>query len=202
MKHLVKTDADKLDELVRLARRLGATNAAIISAADIVIEDALAELCREPRCPNYGLSAGCPPHVAGPAGFRQLLKRFDRALTFKIDVPTAILFSEERSEVFKLLHEITVDLEQTAVRLGYSHSRGFAGGSCKMIFCRAQADCSELTGRGKCRQPGSARPSMSGFGINVSRLMAAAGWNLNVASRHAQPGKDKVATVCALLLLG
>ena len=143
-----------LDELTQLARRLGASGGAAISASEICIEDNLAKLCQDPQCENYGLSTGCPPHVPGPDGFREFQKNFQQAVVFKIDVPTEILLSSQRREIFQLLHEIAAGVEQAAVEMGYSQSRGFAGGSCKMLFCRDHADCRVLAEGDACRHPG------------------------------------------------
>ena len=59
--------------------------------------------------------------------------------------------------------------------MGYAESKAFAGGSCKKIFCREHAACRVLSGEGECRNPQYARPSMSGFGINVLKLLQKAG---------------------------
>ena len=70
---LQKAEPDlNLKELVRLARSLGASDAQIISSGAVVVENDLANLCREPQCENYGLSLSCPPHVSGPSGFAEL----------------------------------------------------------------------------------------------------------------------------------
>jgi predicted metal-binding protein len=63
-------EGEKADfnDLIELARWLGASDAAIISAQDISVEDDLAKLCLDLPCENYGLSGSCPPHVAGPSG--------------------------------------------------------------------------------------------------------------------------------------
>ncbi|MDH3957775.1 MAG: DUF2284 domain-containing protein, partial [Desulfobacteraceae bacterium] len=75
-----------LEKLTQLACQLGASDARAIYTTDISVEDDLANLCREPGCENYGLSASCPPYVAGPDGFRKLLNTFKYAVVFKIDV--------------------------------------------------------------------------------------------------------------------
>lgn len=79
-----------MEKLTQLACQLGVSDAKAILTTDISIEEDLANLCREPGCENYGLSASCPPHVAGPAGFRKLLNAFKHAIVIKIDVPPAI----------------------------------------------------------------------------------------------------------------
>ena len=200
------TDADPtprgLEALVSLARTLGATHAAVIPAEAIVVEDHLAALCRDPRCPNYGVSASCPPHVSGPAGFRDLLAGFRHALVFKIEVPGEILLSSERREVFRLLHEVAAGIETEAKRRGYTRSRAFAGGSCKGLFCPEESGCRVVEEGGDCRNPDRARPSMSGFGINVSSLMAAAGWPMNRMDPEGGGDAPDTGTVSGLILVG
>jgi predicted metal-binding protein len=195
-------DRERLSALIELACRLGAGSAEVISVADISIEDDLANLCKEPQCENYGQAAGCPPYVSGPSGFRELVRDFKKALVFKIDLPSEILFSSERRDIFRLLHEIAAGLEQAALQLGFRNAKGYAGGSCKRIFCQDHPMCRVLSEGGKCRHPDHARPSMSGFGINVSKLMEAAGWTMHRTLPGATPSKTTMSTVCGLVLLG
>ncbi len=192
---------EALNELTQLACRLGSSDATVISASDISVEDDLANLCQEPRCENYGLSASCPPHVTGPSGFRKLVKSFRYAVVFKIDVPLEILLSDQRQDIFQVLHTIAADVEQAAVKMGFAKAKAFAGGSCKKLFCRNHVGCKILTEGGKCRNPHRARPSMSGFGINVSRLVQAAGWNMDRVTDEPAPGKDATGTVSGLILI-
>ena len=192
----------RLKELIKLACRSGASGATAISTGDILVEDDLADLCREPRCESYGLSASCPSHVSGPTGFRDLLKKFKHAIVIKIDVPLEILLSSERSDIMRLLHEIVAGIEQAAVKTGYPSSKAFAGGSCKKIFCHDYEGCRVVTEGGECRNPRHARPSMSGFGINVSKLMQVAGWAMNMNTHKADPATVSTAPICGLILIG
>jgi len=192
---------EELNELTKLACSLGASDAAIISVSAISVEDNLAKLCQEPQCENYGLSASCPPHVAGPSGFRELKKKFQQAVVFKIDVPSEILLSSQRRDIFQLLHEIAADIEQAAIKMGYPNSKAFAGGSCKKLFCEDHIDCQVLADGGACRNPDRARPSMSGFGINVSKLLQAAGWQMDRITRDTDPDDVPRGTVSGLILV-
>jgi predicted metal-binding protein len=185
---------ENLRILIEEARKAGATDLASISARSIVVEDDLADRCRQPRCENYGLSKSCPPHVAGPSGLRERLKGFSRALFFRIDVPSESLFSSERRGLFQLLHEIAAGIENSAVEMGFPDAQAYAGGSCKKIFCDDRAECLALKG-GECRHPRFARPSMSGFGIHVARLYEQAGWKWRLAST------DETASICGLVLI-
>ncbi|RJR54419.1 MAG: DUF2284 domain-containing protein [Desulfobacteraceae bacterium] len=191
----------KLKMVMEEAKKAGATELAVLAAESIVAEDDLARKCREPRCENYGLSRSCPPHVAGPAAFRKLLEEYSHAVFFRIDVPSDVLYSSESREIFQLLYEVAAGIERSAVRMGFPAARAFAGGSCKKIFCRDQRECRALTGKGDCRNPAHARPSMSGFGINVAKLFQAAGWTMNIAARDSISKTDHSASVCGLVLI-
>ena len=168
----------KSNKLIAVAKQGGATDAVVVDTKQIVVDDALAGFCLEPRCENYGLSKSCPPHVSGPAGFRKLLEEFSQALFFKIDVPLDILYSSDKREIFQLLHEIAASTEHSAHEVGYTRAKAFAGGSCKNIFCGDHLHCRVLSGDGSCRHPDLARPSMSGFGINVTKLVESVGWTM------------------------
>ena len=194
-------NTQKLKALLQDAQHSGASEAKIISARDIVVDHHLADMCREPRCENYGLSKSCPPHVSGPTVFKQALEKFSQAVFFKIDVPSEILYSSERREVFQLLHEIASGIETSAVKMGFVDAQAYAGGSCKKIFCHDHGECLALSEKGKCRNPQHARPSMSGFGVNVAKLFKTAGWKMNWTAHDTDSTETPMANVCGLVLI-
>ncbi|MBU3952132.1 MAG: DUF2284 domain-containing protein, partial [Proteobacteria bacterium] len=168
----------KLERLLREAKSLGASDSAIISSKAILVKDDLAALCNGSHpCPNYGLAASCPPTVEGPVEFRKWQMQSDYSITVKIELPASVMFSDSRKGVMQLLHEIVAAVEQKAIEMGFGKSQAFAGGSCKELFCSDQENCCVVTENTPCRHMESARPSMSGFGIDVSRLMISSGWS-------------------------
>jgi predicted metal-binding protein len=191
----------KLRQLIEDAQKSGATELAIVSTGCIVVDNDLANRCREPRCENYGLSKSCPPHVSGPSVFRKTLEEFNQAIFFRIDVPSEILYSGERRELFQLLHEIAAGIEKSAVKMGFSGAQAYVGGSCKKIFCYEHRECLALAEKGECRNPGYARPSMSGFGINVARLFETVGWPMGATTKDAASITNEMASVCGLVLV-
>jgi predicted metal-binding protein len=201
-----RNDAE-LNRLIHDARQSGASGVKIVSAGEITVDPHLAERCREPRCRNYGLSKSCPPHVSGPAEFEKQLERTKQAIFFKIAVPAEILdtpdmlFSVESRELFQLLHQIAAVIEASAVRMGFTDAHAFAGGSCKNIFCHDHAECLALSDNGNCRHPQYARPSMSGFGINVAELYKACGWSMRWEALGPDSSTTRMANVCGLVLI-
>ena len=189
------------DRLTRLACRMGAGAAVVVPAAAVVVDDALAGFCLPPGCDNYGASANCPPHVAGPEGMRILLAGYRWTLVLKIELPAEILLSHQRIEVFQLLHQVAAAVESAARACGFLRARAFAGGCCKPLFCPDHPECRVLASGGACRHPDTARPSMSGFGIDVARLMEAAGWTLKRIAAATDAQEDAVGSVCAMVLV-
>jgi len=188
------------EELLDLAMSLGASDVAITSTDNIEVDSKLVSFCKNPRCENYGLSPSCPPHVSGPDGFRKLLKELAHVLVLRIVVPSSVLFSDERRELMALLHELVATVELAAIKNGLNKSKAFAGGSCKDLFCFAEDDCNVLSGGGDCRNPTRSRPSMSGFGVNVSKLLKSCGWESNIKVK--QSGDDPLSWVAGIVLLG
>lgn len=135
LSNTLKKKSPKIRDIVRKVYKLGVTEVAIIAAKKIIVDNNLAARCKEPRCENFGLSKSCPPYVSGPSVFKDLLEKLQQAIFFKIDVPSEILYSGERLEIFQLLHQITAGIEKEAIKMGYPNAQGYAGGSCKKIFC-------------------------------------------------------------------
>lgn len=192
---------EKLLPLIDDAKSLGATDSALIQAGSVVVEESLAEKCTNPKCINYGLSKSCPPHVAGPFAMRKQLESFSWAVFFKIEVPSDVLFSGQGIELFQLLHETAAGIEQRAVKKGFPRARAYAGNSCKKVFCADYLECRALSEDGRCRNPDRARPSMSGFGINVSKLYEAAGWQIKGVTYEKGSESIRMSSICGLVLI-
>lgn len=207
----IPTISDRLDpqfkRLIQNAQGAGASGAKIVSSGEIVINEALADLCRENQCGNYGLSKSCPPHVDGPVGLKRRLADFNWAAVFKIDVPSAMLvytvpnLSPEARAVFQLLHEVAASVESLANAIGFRGAQAFAGGSCKQVFCYRHPQCQALLETGKCRYPQLAKPSMSGFGIDVERLFESCGWKMNWVFTGRDVQATAMAAVCGMVLM-
>lgn len=192
---------EKLGQLQKEAIRLGATDAVVIASEDILTDETLAGFCNgEYVCPHYGLAASCPPHVGGPEQFRKWQENSRYALTVKIEIPSAVLFSDKKEDFSRRLHLVVAGTEQKAVELGFIRSRGFSGGSCKPLFCNDHETCCVVEGHEPCRHKDEARPSMSGFGVDVVRLMESSGWNAQKAD-PGETGEDEISWVVGLVLI-
>jgi len=86
--------------------------------------------------------------------------------------------------------------------MGYANSKVFAGGSYKQFFCSSHAYGRVLAGEGECRIPQFARPSMSGYGVNVSEMMKTAGWTSDEDKGGSHKEGTLTATVSGIILIG
>jgi predicted metal-binding protein len=197
-----------LNELLRVACESGANDAVIIPTGKIITDPFLADRCREPKCRNYGLSKSCPPHVSGSAAFIKQLEKFEQAIFCRVDVPSEIidsadtLFSYESRAVFQLLHEIVAGIETAAVQMEFLNSQAYAGGSCKNIFCHNHPECHAISEKKECRHPEVARPSMSGFGIDVAKLFKTCGWKMRWEYPATDTSTMHMAAISGLVLIG
>ena len=191
----------KLRQLQKRALQLGASDSSLILTKDIRVEERLASLCDgEHRCPAYGKGAGCPPHVSGPAGFRPLQERSTYSISIKIELDVKVLYSEKRNGPMWLLHQIVSAVETEARLAGYTGSRGFAAGSCKVLFCGDKPDCAVISRDGECIFSDTARPSISGFGIDAVKLMESSGWDAEIA-RESEKSVDETSWIVGLVVI-
>ena len=197
----IETIDNLLESLIQVAHRNGASDAKLVSTNVVTVDESLTNLCRDSGCENFGLAINCPPHVPGPAEFKELLKSYTRAVVFKIDVPIEVLLSDDGPRAFRLLHKIAANTEKAAADKGYKRSLSFAGGSCKRLFCQKHQDCIALSKQGECRHPHVARPSLSGFGINASQLVKAVGWQMERITRETDPEELSMGVLCGLVLI-
>jgi predicted metal-binding protein len=187
----------KMEKLLTVAAKSGATKAVIIKTAEIVTKESLAEKCSLATCPNYGLSLSCPPSAGGPEVMREKLKTLKEAIFFRLDVPSSILLSCGVGSVFELLSSVATDVERQAIAIGFKKARAYTAGGCKITFCGDFDKCQALSG-GACRNPDYARHSMSGYGVDVAKLVKAVGWELLVAT--PEDDEEKLSSVFGLIL--
>ena len=183
------------------AADLGASDAKIVPADMIPIEEEVIEMCRAPLCEGYGKSANCPPHAMSPDQAKDWIRSYRSALLFKIDVSPETLLNADRFKTFKWIYVIVSKLEALAIEEGFTLSKGLAAGSCKPVFCRGRP-CDALMDGGECRYPSLARSSMEAVGINVFKLVEGVGWDIYLILKDSDPKTVPKAMLAGLLLVG
>jgi len=186
-----------LERYRELALASGATDAVIIPASDVVVDERVRLKCLVPRCLRAGETPNCPPHAPDLDLIREALNRFFWAVLFKCHVEPLEDYlpgsgktkaergwktsergwktSERRTLSFhRQSSDVIYALERQAYKDGYHLAMGFGGGSCKDYLCNGMI-CQFLDS-GRCRFPHRARPAMEAMGIDVIALINKVGW--------------------------
>ncbi|MEL7608101.1 MAG: DUF2284 domain-containing protein [Bacillota bacterium] len=195
-----------LNAYVRLALDLGISDAKVIRASDVLIDERVRLKCSYPRCANFGACGNCPP-FAPPLDFIRgcmerfrygifLMQRFDSEDYLKKPAADGVPIKALSTQ--KLMHEAVCRIESAAFRDGYELALGFANGSCKKLYC-SEVECSAIKPGGKCRFPLKSRGSMEGCGMWAMRMARNVGWDIIPAGSTSTP--EKVPHLMALGLV-
>jgi predicted metal-binding protein len=187
------------------ALELGATQARVIAVADIPVDERITLKCQVPRCFGYGAGAHCPPHTMKPAELRELLKGYRWAVLVVKDVAPGVIVRDkttikERVEAYQQMYKIVNEVESMAFYDGHYLAFGFAAGSCRHTFCGQQETCQAMEAK-KCRFALLSRPSMEAVGIDVFRLVAAAGWEIYPIGSGAKPEQFPKGTLAGIVIV-
>lgn len=183
------------DSLIEYCKKLGVNDVRIIPSTTISVEEQFAEICKNDRCPGYGSAPSCPPFVMNSKKFKEIITTYHSALIFKFEIPTNILFGNERNEVLHLLHETASAVKYFSLNNGYIDAMAIAAGSCKQIFCEKHKACPVITNSGECRYPGMACPSMSGLGVNFNKISKLFGWDKETTKENEEPTSNMAGIV-------
>ncbi len=194
-----------LERYRREALGLGAADAKIITAGNVLIDERVLAKCIYPKCPRYGTNANCPPHAMGLDLVRKVVNNFRYAIFFKLEVPVAEVVGNDADAATKASstrknHEIVAKVEAKAFYDGYYLALGFAGGSCKTIYCQ-NSDCSALIPGKGCRNPLRARSSMESVGMDALAMAARAGWDIYPIGGASSPKEIPHASKLGIVLI-
>lgn len=197
--------AEALEKYKKEAIAMGASRSAVIKASEIQVNELVTLKCQVPLCFGYGTCANCPPHALKPADLRAMLKKYEWAIFFTMDVPAGVIVRDkatikERVAAYQEVFRIVNAIESMAFYDGYYLSVGFAAGSCRHTFCGQFENCAALAGE-KCRFSLRARPSMEAVGIDVYKMAATAGWDIYPIGSGAKPDVVPKGTLAGIVIL-
>jgi predicted metal-binding protein len=167
---------------------LGATDAKIITADMIIIDERVRAKCSYPKCEWYGTNAHCPPRSMEIKDVRELVSKFKYGIFCDIQVPSKY-FADSRVKSALRMYEIISKIEADAFYDGYYLALGFACGPCKFYFCPKQECTALISGQG-CRHAGKARSSMEGMGMDVYMMATMVGWDIYPIGARTQPSNN------------
>ena len=185
-------ETEKFDFLKKRALELGAADAKVIRADQVVVEDRVVLKCKV-GCNNYGKTLACPPYTPSAEEFRKIVSEYSYALFMKFtskaeadpelqknlsksDTSTLDKNVKEKADTFwaawkedkKDMLASVVKLEKEAMRQGYSLAISFVSGTCQLCEkCNTETRI--------CVHPEMARYSEDAVGVNVKKTAKNAG---------------------------
>jgi predicted metal-binding protein len=197
--------AQDLEKYRAKALELRAAEAAIVSVQEIPVDERIVLKCRIPRCFGYGVCANCPPNALKPAELREILKGYQKAVFFILEVPPEVIVRDkatirEREAAYQTVFHIVNEIESLAFYDGHYLAFGFAAGSCRHTFCSQHESCQALEGK-RCRISLRSRPSMEAVGIDVYKLTAASGWDIYPIGSSAKPQDIPKGTLAGIVIV-
>jgi predicted metal-binding protein len=197
--------AQDLERYREQALAMGATQAKILKAEAIPVDERVTLKCQIPRCFGYGVSAHCPPNTMKAAELKDLLQKYRWAVFFIKEVPPEVIVRDkatikERVAAYQQVFKIVNELESMAFYDGHYLAFGFAAGSCRHTYCGQQEGCQAMEGK-RCRFALRSRPSMEAVGIDVYKMAAQTGWDIYPIGSDARPEDMPKGTLAGIVIV-
>lgn len=181
-----------LEQLDKSALEIGFDLSLPVLAREIILDDRVRMHCQLNLCGNYGKNLMCPPFLPPLVETREVINRYTFAFLLQMK---RTLESDDKETMRDLFHttalqftRMLVALERNAFNAGFRLAMALGAGECKIC-----STCAIQNGDQHCLNPGSARPSMEGMGIDVIRTFRLAGLPMDFLSGEL--------TVAGLLLV-
>ncbi|MFC2001321.1 DUF2284 domain-containing protein [Chloroflexota bacterium] len=186
---------EDLEKYRKRAIELGATDAKIITADKIIIDERVLAKCIYPKCRQYGTNANCPPYAMSLDQVRKVVANFRYAIFVKLEVPSEYIAgpaADRDRNLTKLyrkkLADIIAKIESEAFYDGYHLALAFGNGSCKTIFC-PDKECNALISGQGCRHGLKARSSMEAVGMDCFTMATRVGWDIYPIGEKTAPSE-------------
>lgn len=148
---------------------LGAKNARVIPTNAIELEASFRDLCSSNACGVYGKCWMCPPDIGPIDELMAEVRKYDHALVYQSVSELEDSFDFEGMTRAKKKHaRLTQKIRENFDGVGLRKVLHLSTGGCGVC-----AVCAKRTNQ-PCRFPALAVSSLEAYGINVSRLAAAA----------------------------
>jgi len=155
---------EELKHFAELAVRMGAVDAKVIDAKNVIVEDWVRLKCQY-GCGNYGKALTCPPYSPTPEQMKLALKGYSRAILMRLPDESVAT------------HDVVAKLERHVFLAGYYSALGLPAGPCER--------CKKCNLK-HCVFPRLARASMEASGIDVYATARKNGFHIEVLKTRRQ----------------
>ena len=209
----------RLEILRQLALSRGASHAVVISASDVLVDPRVRLKCMIPKCYMSGACSHCPPHGSSFHETRDMVLRHDRAVFFRVIVPSSIIAAtglasrivdgvmDDAGNLntlgahYILTATIVKIIQKRAREMGFVSMQTYAAGDCRDLYCHLQLTCQALQTQKGCRHPSLSSPSMESCGIDAFTMAARAGWDAYPIGGTCQPDSVPHGNLMGLALI-
>lgn len=184
---------DHLAKYVQMLLDEGADDAKIVQANDIPQDPRVILKCSHPKCPMYGRSGSCPPHVTGDyQKAKEYVSAYRWAIAYRVNIPKVGIkyftgpshieairnkeYKHINASVSRYVFGMGDRVERAAFYDGHYFAVSCHYGPCLYEYCETFNSCQEIE-NGRCRFPYKARPSVEQFlSIDLIKLGYQVGW--------------------------
>jgi predicted metal-binding protein len=154
-----------------LTLELGAFRASVIPVSDVETDRSFRDLCAMNTCGNYGRCWMCPPDAGDIDVLIERLRSYSYILVYQSVNELEDSFDIEGMMAASVYHnELTQNVRKALTeKLNVNRKLFLCAGGCRV--CEV---CAKKTDE-PCRHPDLAMASLETYGVNVSKLAAAAG---------------------------
>lgn len=199
---------EDLEKYKRMAIKLGATDAKVVTKDIIVIDERVRARCSSPRCPYYGTNLNCPPHTMWNLDWtRKIVSKYEYGILIMLRVSPEEHAGQNYYDTHAhpvpgaiKMYEIVSKIQSAAFYDGYHLAIGFGGGpACKRVFC-PNVECKGIKGEG-CRMALKVNPSMHSVGMNAYSMASRVGWSIYPIGKKVDPLQVPYGTELGLVLV-
>ena len=159
-----------LNDILALAEEIGFTHAGPLAMDALVFRTQVRDMCAADRCRSYNHSWACPPACGELSLWRERASKYKRGLIMQTIGEREDSYDfEGMMEAGARHNQLMAELRRRIAEVPLSRVLHLGAGGCRM--CEV---CGKQTGE-PCRHPDLAVASLETYGVNVSKLAAAAG---------------------------
>lgn len=160
----------KTDEILRIVRSSGVTNAVAIDGKDVVYDRMFREMCERNSCGRYGKYYVCPPDAGDIDTLIAKAGQFTQAVLYQTISGLEDSYDiEGMMEASKLNHACAQKIQSALLDAGFTGFLHLSSGGCDLCERCGKAD------NIPCRHPEKALSNMESYGIYVAKTAENAG---------------------------
>ena len=161
---------ENFDSLCKAVTERGAFRASVIPVSAVETDASFRTLCEKNVCGAYGRNWMCPPDAGDIYELMAALKTYEYILVYQSVGQLEDSYDfEGMADAAEKHQALMLGVREAVMNAGFKRKLFLGAGGCRLC-----EKCAKLTNE-PCRNLEKAVPSLEAYGVNVSKLAAAAG---------------------------